>query len=65
MNEHLEKRPHTPATPATTATPCTCHREQTSSHELCCGHDEGRNPDCPIHGDGYGRPGAGGTILAW
>lgn len=33
---------------------CTCHREIVS-HELCCGHDEGRDPDCPRHGDGYGR----------
>lgn len=30
---------------------CQCHNEL-GSHELCCGHDEGRNPDCPIHGDG-------------
>lgn len=33
---------------------CECHRE-TGSHELCCGHDEGRNPDCPIHGDAFAR----------
>lgn len=31
---------------------CTCHREATRSHELCCGHDEGRDPNCPFHGDG-------------
>lgn len=30
---------------------CECHRE-TGSHELCCGHDQGRSPDCLIHGDG-------------
>lgn len=30
---------------------CECHRES-GSHDLCCGHDEGRNPDCPRHGDG-------------
>lgn len=30
---------------------CECHRES-GSHELCCGHPEGRNPDCPLHGDG-------------
>jgi hypothetical protein len=30
---------------------CTCHNEP-GSHELCCGHEDGRNPDCPIHGDG-------------
>ena len=30
---------------------CACHNE-IGSHELCCGHDEGRSPDCPIHGDG-------------
>lgn len=30
---------------------CECHRES-GSHEGCCGHPEGRNPDCPIHGDG-------------
>jgi hypothetical protein len=34
-------------------TACECHRE-TGSHELCCGHPEGRNPDCPTHGDGSG-----------
>lgn len=33
---------------------CTCHREATTSHEACCGHDEGRDPDCPQHGDGSG-----------
>ena len=32
---------------------CECHHE-TGSHSLCCGHDEGRSPDCPIHGDGSG-----------
>lgn len=31
-------------------TDCECHRE-TGNHELCCGHLEGRNPDCPRHGD--------------
>jgi hypothetical protein len=56
MNDPLEKRPHD-ATHATTATPCTCHRE-TGSHEQCCGHEQGHDSDCPIHGDGY-------TILAW
>lgn len=30
---------------------CECHNE-IDSHELCCGHEGGRNPDCPIHGDG-------------
>lgn len=30
---------------------CTCHREA-GSHELCCGREEGRDPDCPQHGDG-------------
>ena len=33
---------------------CTCHREVLDSHEACCGHDEGRCPDCPFHGDGSG-----------
>jgi hypothetical protein len=33
-------------------TDCICHREMAVSHQLCCGYDEGRNPDCPIHGDG-------------
>jgi hypothetical protein len=33
------------------AQPCECHRES-GSHETCCGHAEGRNPDCPFHGDG-------------
>lgn len=32
---------------------CECHRES-GSHESCCGYDEGRHPDCPIHGDGSG-----------
>lgn len=31
---------------------CECHHEATNSHESCCGHEDGRNPDCPIHGDG-------------
>src|SRR6516165_5220557 len=31
---------------------CTCHHENTDSHELCCGHEDGRDPNCPIHGDG-------------
>jgi hypothetical protein len=30
---------------------CMCHRER-GSHELCCGHFEGCDPNCPIHGDG-------------
>lgn len=36
-------------------TECVCHdygRQHHDSHESCCGHDDGRNPDCPIHGDG-------------
>jgi hypothetical protein len=33
---------------------CTCHRETGTNHEQCCGHDEGRDPDCPFHGDGSG-----------
>ena len=33
---------------------CECHHEATDSHETCCGHDGGRNPDCPTHGDGSG-----------
>ena len=40
---------------------CECHRE-TGSHELCCGHDEGRSPDCPIHGDGTTSGEPGGLI---
>lgn len=31
---------------------CTCHNEYSPDHELCCGHSEGRDPDCPYHGDG-------------
>jgi len=33
---------------------CTCHRDSDpkTGHELCCGHDNGRDPDCPRHGDG-------------
>ncbi len=31
---------------------CSCHREG-GSHELCCGHPDGRDPNCPQHGDGY------------
>lgn len=35
---------------------CTCHRENDkNNHELCCGHPEGRDPDCPQHGDGSKR----------
>lgn len=30
---------------------CSCHRES-GSHEACCGHDGGRDPDCMLHGDG-------------
>jgi hypothetical protein len=40
---------------------CECHREA-GSHELCCGHDQGRNPDCSIHGDG-GCPEETGQII--
>lgn len=35
-------------------TDCECHFEVTDSHETCCGHEDGRNPDCPTHGDGSG-----------
>jgi hypothetical protein len=35
-------------------TDCECHHEATDSHESCCGHEDGRSPDCPIHGDGSG-----------
>ena len=31
---------------------CDCHLEGGASHDLCCGHREGRNPDCALHGDG-------------
>lgn len=31
---------------------CECHYEPGSNHEACCGHEGGRNPNCPIHGDG-------------
>jgi hypothetical protein len=32
---------------------CSCHREYSRwNHEECCGHEDGRDPDCPIHGDG-------------
>lgn len=31
---------------------CLCHKES-GSHEVCCGHEGGRNPDCPQHGDGW------------
>lgn len=34
---------------------CTCHRPAGVNHELCCGHDEGRDPNCPQHGDGTQR----------
>lgn len=30
---------------------CTCHRGA-GNHEQCCGDTDGRNPDCPRHGDG-------------
>jgi hypothetical protein len=34
---------------------CTCHTDpDVREHELCCGHPQGRDPDCPIHGDGGG-----------
>lgn len=36
-----------------TYTECTCHRGS-GNHEQCCGHDYGRDPNCPNHGDGYG-----------
>jgi len=32
---------------------CSCHNEA-GSHELCCGHEDGRSPDCTLHGDGAG-----------
>jgi len=33
---------------------CTCHRDEhpEHGHELCCGHEDGRDPNCPYHGDG-------------
>lgn len=32
---------------------CTCHNEPTErTHEMCCGHRDGIDPNCPIHGDG-------------
>jgi hypothetical protein len=35
------------------AVECSCHREYSRwNHEECCGHEEGRNPNCPLHGDG-------------
>lgn len=33
---------------------CTCHNDFSTTHEACCGHDDGRDPDCPYHGDGSG-----------
>lgn len=30
---------------------CTCHRES-GSHERCCGHADGVDPNCPKHGAG-------------
>ena len=33
---------------------CTCHGES-GSHEACCGHEDGRDPDCRFHGDGSHR----------
>jgi hypothetical protein len=37
---------------------CTCHRGYPgSNHEGCCGHDDGRDPNCPQHGDGSGPHG--------
>lgn len=36
-----------------TTAECLCHKES-GSHELCCGRDGGRNPDCSLHGDGSG-----------
>jgi hypothetical protein len=32
-------------------TECTCHRG-TGTHEQCCGHTNGQDPNCPHHGDG-------------
>lgn len=34
---------------------CICHNEPGINHESCCGHEDGRSPDCPIHGDGGSR----------
>lgn len=31
---------------------CSCHIERLASHDACCGHDDGRDPNCPFHGDG-------------
>ena len=39
------------ATDRVALTNCECH-QKSGSHELCCGHADGRSPDCPIHGDG-------------
>lgn len=34
---------------------CSCHTgHPESNHEQCCGHFEGRDPDCSYHGDGSG-----------
>lgn len=31
-----------------TSMECTCHREYSRwNHEECCGHNEGRDPNCP------------------
>lgn len=43
----LDTDPH--ETPC--ADECSCHTEHLKSHEACCGHENGRNPDCSIHGD--------------
>lgn len=32
---------------------CECHTES-GPHDLCCGYEDGRSPDCPMHGDGSG-----------
>jgi hypothetical protein len=32
---------------------CSCHNEYSRcNHEECCGREEGRNPNCVLHGDG-------------
>ena len=51
--ERRETKAALAATKGVTGHECTCHRDSDNgSHELCCGHDEGRDPNCPIHGDG-------------
>ncbi len=51
--DFLEREEHKPHPPGWKKRPmdCQCHKEA-GSHELCCGYADGRNPDCPIHGDG-------------